>query len=624
MFRSLARRHMTLPYIILPLILVKAPASGDDLPPAARWVPEDAVIVLEMPRPDAFLDRVLSPEVLAAITSLPAYQKQTENPGFKQFTGFVQYLEGQLGADWKAGLRKLLGGGITFAARPDGSTLLIVDAHEGRMLKRLEEVFLGFARSEAAKRGQPDPVSSREYRGVTAWNLGPEESHAILGDRLVLSNRPQGLDAALDLRSEPDGKSLASLPAFRAAGSAVGDAATVRAFVNMRILKQHPPVAQALTQARNPLASLIFAGVIESLQGSSWLAMGLCLEGETVTLKAVTDVEAAGGSGPARFASPGRPDVGALSNLSIPRRIAAMSLYRDLHGFYAAKDELFPERTSGLIFFENMMGIFFSGLDLTEEVLGETAPEIRFVVAEQEYDPAVGTPQVQLPAFAAVLRLRRPREFGEVVEEAWQKALGLINFTRGQQALPGLIIDRRTHGDTKYTVAYFRPPKTKEKTHLETRYNVRPALVMVDDWLIFSSTEGIATDLIDALKRDPGAPGKPTTAPLGKTHSLLEIDGAQLVSILKANRENLIRNNMIEKGNTKEQSENDIGLLLGVLEFLDRASIRLGLEDGRPLASLELKVKHPSQERSKVLRREGGGAPAGVAASHGRRSGHGR
>ena len=68
-----------------------------------------------------------------------------------------------------------------------------------------------------------------------------------------------------------------------------------------------------------------------------------------------------------------------------PGGIAAVSLYRDLHGFYAAKDTLFPERTSGLIFFENMMGIFFTGRDLTDEVLAETEPEIRLVVAEPQY-----------------------------------------------------------------------------------------------------------------------------------------------------------------------------------------------------------------------------------------------
>ena len=100
------------------------------------------------------------------------------------------------------------------------------------------------------------------------------------------------------------------------------------------------------------------------------------------------------------------PAPGALPNLAVPRRIAGLSLYRDLHAFYAAKDKLFPERTSGLIFFENMMGIFFTGRDLTDEVLAETRPEIRIVVAAQKYDPAIGTPQRS----TAGLRRRVPRK----------------------------------------------------------------------------------------------------------------------------------------------------------------------------------------------------------------------
>ena len=47
---------------------------------------------------------------------------------------------------------------------------------------------------------------------------------------------------------------------------------------------------------------------------------------------------------------------------------------------------------------------------------------------------------MKLPGFAVVLQLRDPAKFQEVMEEAWQKAIGLVNFTRGQKALPGLII----------------------------------------------------------------------------------------------------------------------------------------------------------------------------------------
>ena len=87
-------------------------------------------------------------------------------------------------------------------------------------------------------------------------------------------------------------------------------------------------------------------------------------------------------------------------------RSPSLSFYRDLHKFYAAKDKLFPERTSGLIFFENMMGIFFTGRDLTDEVLAETTPEVRFVVAEQQYDAEGG----HAAGPTAGLRRRVPHE----------------------------------------------------------------------------------------------------------------------------------------------------------------------------------------------------------------------
>jgi hypothetical protein len=103
------------------------------------------------------------------------------------------------------------------------------------------------------------------------------------------------------------------------------------------------------------------------------------------------------------------PADGALPNLSVPRQIAGLSFYRNLHQFYAAKDDLFPQRTSGLIFFENMMGIFFTGRDLTEEVLAELTPEIRLVVAQQEYAPEVGTPDPQFPGFALIFGMKPPR-----------------------------------------------------------------------------------------------------------------------------------------------------------------------------------------------------------------------
>jgi hypothetical protein len=559
------------------------------------------VVVLELRRPGALLDLALGPELTAAVTSLPAYQKAAAGPEFKQVQTLIEFLEFKLGSKWQEGLRRLVAGGLTLAVDATGATALIVDARDGEVLEKVHDVLVGIARGEAEKRGRPEDVAAREYRGVSGWTFGGDEAHAIVGRRLIATNRASALEAMLDRRARPDARSLASLPAYRAAERAAGAASTATVFVNLKRLKENPGVMQGLAgDARNPMAALLVSPVTEALRRSNWLLLELHVRDDGLSLVTKVDGKLDTASGPASFALPGAPGAGALPNISVPRCIGGISLYRDLHAFYAAKDDLFPERTSGLIFFENMMGIFFSGMDLTEEVLAETGPEIRLVVARQEYDPAVGTPQVEYPAFAAVFRLRNPREFGEVMEEAWQKAVGLINFTRGQQAQPGLIIDRPVHGDTKYTVAYFKPPrrekedpaesektrKTEKIEKVDPRYNFRPALARVGDYLILSSTDGLTRDLIDQLKKEAAAGVKPRAG----THSLLELDGGELGAILLANRPNLLRQNMIEKGNTEEQAATQIDLLLTLVNYVGRVALHGGSRDGRPQLELDVKL----------------------------------
>ncbi len=567
------------------LMLPAAPAA-EPLPAATQWVPDNAFVVLEVSQPKAVLDVAFDAKTTEMVTSLPAYQALTSRAGYKQFRAVVGLLEASLNTKWQPGVRKLLGGGITLAAGPNESVLLIVDSEDAELLSKLHEVVLGFAKGDSAAANAP---AARKHRGTDIWAFGPGQVHAIVGNRFILANRPEVLEAALDLRAGDGGGALADVPAYRAARKAAGDDAVARAYVNVGVFKQVPGIQAALGEAGNPLLALLFAGITEAARESSWLSAGLKVEGDTFALSLAVDGRTDTTDGPASFAAPKNADEGALPNLVVPRRIAAVSLYRDLHGFYAAKDDLFPQRTSELIFFENMMGIFFSGLDLTEEVLGETHPEVRIVVAEQEYSAEIGTPAVQMPAFAAVFRLRRPEAFMEVVEEAWQKAIGLVNFTRGQQAEPGLIIDRPVHNGVKFTVAYFRAPKEGERTNIDSRYNFRPALAGVGEYLILSSTDDLTRDLIDAIKREQAG----DTKCLAETHSAVELDGPQLLSILNANRQNMIRQNMIDKGSTQEQAENEMGMLLDVLRFLGNVKLDVGTTRGQPRAGLELGLNRP-------------------------------
>jgi hypothetical protein len=532
------------------------------------------------------IDMLTSDTAFDALKKLPLYQNRETNPKFNEFLAGVKFLEAAIETPWKTAIRKLTGGGVTLAVCPDDMVIIMVDAEDANLLSRLHNVALGLARTEAQNQGNPGRVASAEYLGVTGWTLGGKEAHAIIDHRLIFTNKPEALKAVLELRSDPDKATLASQARYRKASTATARQAAGQIYADLAVLTQIPDLAAALAQGKsNPLAGLLFAGIIESIRSSTWMSVGLHVQGDTLTFQANLDGTNLDLKGPAGFALPTQPGAGALPNLSVPRGIASLSFYRDLHRFYGAKDELFPERTSGLIFFENMMGIFFSGRDLTDEVLAETQPDIRFVVARQQYDPAQGVPQVQIPAFGLVLRLRHEQTFDIVAEEAWQKAVGLINFTRGQQGMPGLIIDRPVHNGTQFTMAYFSNTANGDVTNLPTRFNIRPAIALPSNYLILSSTDGLARDLIDAVTREAQQSVQSETG----DHTLAELNGQALCDILRANYQAMVSQNMVEKGNTKEEAENSIDLFITLAQFVESIRLSLGTHESLTRASLALR-----------------------------------
>ena len=569
----------------LPLVLLRLAGAADPLPPAAEWLPPEPIVSIEVSDPNRLLDRLLDPHTTAAIQETAAYQHYRKTPQMMEFLNGIRLFEASLGVSWETALRKLVGGGAMVAVWPNGDAVAIIDGEDAELLGRIHEMALAIARGEAEKAGQSGRVASAEYRGVTGWTFNGEEAHAILGTRFVLANRAEALRAVIDLKSE-GGASLASTPRYRAASETAGSA-PVNGYLDLATLRQVPDLRQAMEGSNEPLAALLFSGLLDALRTANWLAWTADVQGGLLQLAATTD-GTSGGEATA-FVQPEDASAGTLPNLEVPGRIAALSLYRDLHGFYAAKDDLFPERTSGLIFFENMMGIFFSGRDFTEEVLAELKPQVRLVVAEQVYDPAVGTPRVQVPAFALVFGMHRPESFMPVAEGAVQTALGLVNFTRGQQGLAGLIIDRLEHGDTRFTVAYFSTVDAKDPDDLDTQFNFRPALARVGEFLVLSSTEGLARDLIDVLTAEAAEGAEP----LPGVHSLVEADARALASIARANFDQLVLNNMVEQGTSREESEAGITGLITILEHLGRARLEMGSQDGQTRLMLDIEPNLP-------------------------------
>ena len=68
----------------------------------------------------------------------------------------------------------------------------------------------------------------------------------------------------------------------------------------------------------------------------------------------------------------------------------------------------------------------------------------------------------------------------------------------------------------------------------------------------------------------------------------MEIDFSQIASALAVNRDALIRQNMVDKGASREQAETNIDLLLTGVKALSQAAMEMGSRNGQPRATLKL------------------------------------
>jgi len=571
--------------LIAGLVAVATADGASNRTALSELVPSQAALCLELYEPARLLDPLLAPAFAERLASLPSYANITSGPKFQELIAGVHFMESVALTNWQGVARKLTRNGIALAVGAGDRSLLVLDGDDPALLEKLHSMARQIAVSEAEKQGQTERVRSAEYAGITGWSFNGKEGHAIVENRLLVASDVEVLKAALDLRNG-GGSSLASRADYEAARKAVGPGAAGMLFVDLNQVRQAPGFLSGFdAQDPNPLLALLLAGVPSNLKSAPWLALGIYLERQDLLLRAFVGDDSAA-TAVAAFARPKAGAPGVFPCFEVPREIAALSLYRDLAGFYAAKDELFPQRTSGLIFFENMMGIFFSGRNLTDEVLAQMQPQVRLVVARQQYDPAIGTPEPQWPAFALVLGLRDAKAFGEVMEEAWQKALGLVNFTRGQKALPGLILDRVDHRGTPITVAKFSAKDVPDRDHLDQRYNFRPSLALAHGHAVLSSTDQLARDLVEALGKAPQTAAE-------ASHTLLQLSGPELAAILKANRPTLVRSDMVNKGKSQTEAEQGIDTLCALIGWADRATLKLGRGGDHQAAELRLSFRKP-------------------------------
>ena len=283
------------------VLAVRCSAAAPAPPPALEWLPQGAVSVLRVAQPGALLDLAESVKLLEAVKGL----EQVLAP-----------LTGPLKTDWKSALRRMAGGGITYAVYPGDTSVVIVDASDAEAFDPLQQM----------ARPLPAPPAKAfyvEFPAVAAWSFDGKQFFARTASRLVMTNRGEALKMLFDPRPAGTG-SLALWAPYMQALRAAGDGAVGTYFLNLALLKQAPQVRKALGEAGSPLEILLNGAVRESLNDANWVGAALGIEGRSLVLRAASDGQPAA-KGAGAFSTPEGAAV--LPNLKVPGELAGVSLW---------------------------------------------------------------------------------------------------------------------------------------------------------------------------------------------------------------------------------------------------------------------------------------------------------
>lgn len=567
------------------LLLVNSLAADSPLTAAestdARLFPTSTVVYAELASPVELISTVLDHPLRQKIESLPAYKMAIETPGYQQFMRGRVLVEGQLNMPWRAALETLLANRVSFAldANSQGAALLI-HGKDSESMKLFHEKLLEFARLGP----ESDNIKQGEYRGVQAYQL--RGAHVgVYEDRLLITNKPELGKQVLD-RLIDGGESLADNPRFQTALATRDRTAAGWGFVDVQFLRQ-ADVAKAVFQNQidNPVGELLVGGIQSTLQKTPFatasltastkqfgLMVGMPYQADWVPEQREYFFGPAGnGQGP--------------SLPRVPETLFTLSTYRGFSEMWLRAGDLFgAELNDGFARADANLTTLFAGRDFGEDILGSFRSEVGFIATRQDFADRLPRPTIKLPSFAAVLEMKESETMTRELRRIFQSLIGFLNIVGAMNGQKQLEMDIEKLGDHAelVTSSYVPEDDDRESTDANIVYNFSPSVGFSGDRFVVASSKTLARQLTTAKQ-----PALETID--DNTHAAL--NAGVLRDVLADNREQLIAQNMLEDGNTREEAEAIIDLLLQVVEYFQEASVRLGTADDQLEVEIRVQVQ---------------------------------
>ena len=541
-----------------------------DGPRGAEWASKDAIIYVEATHPKILLDRLTDPKMQERLAAIPQYEKFLKGEQFKQLQAVTGFVSSMLETTWDEGLCKVAGGGAVLAVEvvpgkgPWG--FLAVTPSDPAFLAKAHAKILEISRQDAKSKGNPDPVQESAHRGVTIYSNGKGESSAIVRDTLVISQSADAVKRVIDRATGGMKDALTANAEWQARHAKVSGDTLAWGIVRLDRLREIDKKF-VVGETKDPGPVFLFGPWIDAFRKAPWAAAQVRLSDDHLGVELAMPAASRGENDPIRKFLPPRGQ-GAPEPLKPKGTIASLGVWRDMSAIWEVRNDLFPpEVVQGLAQLDTFAGQYFGGRDFGSGVLGAIGPDWRIVVAEQDYSQIKPVPDTKLPAFALVIDLKPDDEdFAQRLKVAFQSFIGLANLGAAQSKAPPLELGSEVVDGVTIATSHFMAPKAapgaKESVH--QRQNYSPSAAQVDNHFILSSSLGLTKDLIPVLRK----PAKETDVT-----AIIEADGPTLAHLLGMNRQRLVTQNMLEKGNDKATASGQIDLLLGLLQYAGRGTL---------------------------------------------------
>jgi hypothetical protein len=555
---------------------------------AAEVLPPSTVIFAEIRQPEKLLSTVYDHELVRRIAALDQVRSAMAKKEFLDFKAGVSLVEQQMGLPWRKIANQATGGGISFAL--DGKTrgvVILARATDNTTNTKLIEIVTNLANLDAKNKGKSESVKTGEYRGIKAYAIDKSKL-AVVADWLVVSNNDdlgkQIIDRLLDRPKE----SLADDAQFAKAYGAVRASTTAWGYVNTATVRGAGLAKELFAEkADNPLIEFVAGGILSTLRKTPYFTVGLDVSDRQLRISATAPHDH-GWAGELREYYFGPQGKGvAPSRFSGDNMIVSLSGYRDVSAMWLRAGDLFNEQINDeLAKAESGLSTLFSGKDFGEDILGAFRPEGQIVVVRQAFAEGQPAPAIRLPAFALVAELKDPAKMQPELRRIFQSLIGFLNIVGAMNGQPQLDLDMEKSDTMQLvTASYLADPNAKDATGLKINYNFSPSIAFAGKRFVLASTKGLAKVLVTANAADrPPADG----AQVVNTDAMLHFD--TLREILADNRRQLVAQNMLSQGHTKEEAEKSIGALLELVGWFDHLALSLATTSGELQLSLEVGI----------------------------------